>query len=215
MKKTLVLLTLLSAPLVSSAATLFHDAAGTLIKNSDNSAFTGGIARFGYFAPTTNFAGSVASLQTAFIELANYTLTGNTWNTSTAFTASGTYGGLAYDGNSGSNAPFSGDIAGENMYLWVLNNSTTSSATQHGIFSAPGIWTWTDADEPGTNGGDSSFSLGIGTDTGLVANIGIAASDAGLAGGHSLAAIGAIPEPSRAFLGLLGLGALFFRRRRA
>jgi MYXO-CTERM domain-containing protein len=36
----------------------------------------------------------------------------------------------------------------------------------------------------------------------------------GLGNSYQLADIGVVPEPSRAMLGLLGLGALVFRRRR-
>lgn len=214
--KNIIFSLLLAVPALSNAATLYHDSAAAAITTSTGGAFTGGVARFGYFAPSTNFAGSVASLESAFVQLASYTLASGTWNDTSTFAASGSHGGIPYDSTPLDNSAATGDLAGENIYLWVLNAATSGAATQHGIFSAPGVFTWIDANEPGANG-DSNFSLSIGTDSGLVAHIGTARTDSAVGGGtgHSLAAIAAVPEPSRAVLALAGFAGVMFRRRRA
>lgn len=98
-------------------------------------------------------------------------------------------------------------IQGKNIFAWVLN----AAGTQQGVFSSGELWG--DVDNAA-----STFTLQSDAPGGLTTHIGSALTGpeifTGLGNSYQLATVAAIPEPSRAVLGLLGLGALFFRRRR-
>jgi hypothetical protein len=122
-----------------------------------------------------------------------------------------TYGGTTYDLSSGATTNVANDIAGSNIYMWVLDNANLLSATQQGIFASTYIW----ADSDVIPSNDSAFDMTPSALTALVGQLGTGADIGAGAGSHRLGTIGAVPEPSRALLMFLGLGGFFFRRRRA
>jgi hypothetical protein len=224
MKKAFILL--LAVALTSQgakAATLFAgDTASGLTLSDGTTALASGAIRLGHFTSGFNFAANandLAALQSAFTQVVAYTgaisafEVNGFFDQALTYTAGGTYGSLPYDSSAASTSDVGGDIAGSKIYAWVLNNATTLSATQQAIFSTNQVWT--DADTVPVN--DSSVSWSAGT-SGLTAHIGSLSTGADIGGGtpsHSLAAVAAIPEPSRAMLGFIGIAAMLFRRRRA
>jgi hypothetical protein len=207
----------------AKAATLFAGDTGSgLTLSNGTTALASGAVRFGHFAAGFDFASNasdLAALQAAFTEVVAYTGAIEAFSTpgfldqALNYTAGGTYGSLPYDSSAGAVSNVAGDIAGSTIYAWVLNNATTLSATEHAIFSTASVWT--DADQVPVN--DSSFSWQAGT-AGLTAHIGSLSTGADIGAGapsHSLAAVAAVPEPSRALLGFIGFAAMLFRRRRA
>jgi hypothetical protein len=170
------------------------------------------------FLPGTNFSLPVSALADQFIQIATYTITSDQFfptltydGTNAAEYSSGNgLTTLQYDTSLLNNANNPGDIAGSAIYAWVLNNASNLLATEHGIFESEAFGTtWTDAQSPGST--DSGFSFDISSGDGFNALIGTASADIGTTR-HTLAAI---PEPSRALLGLIGLTGVMFRRRRA
>jgi hypothetical protein len=71
---------------------------------------------------------------------------------------------------------------------------------------------WIDDQQIPTDG--STFSFDVSSGDGMTALVGTA-SESIFESPHRLATIAAIPEPSRALLGLIGLTGVMFRRRRA
>jgi hypothetical protein len=222
--KNKIITTLAFAALLSSAsaASLLSTNFGNGFTLSNGTTALGtGAVRFGTIAAGFDFvanANNISAINAAFTEV--YALTGTIEALSTPgfFDINTTYNNTAFEGvnfdnSAGTTTNVAGDIAGEKVYVWALNNATTASATQHGIFSTNTLWT--DFDTVGNN--DTLFSPDTGN-AGLTAHIGSLASGADIGGGapsHSLANIAAIPEPSRAMLGFIGLAAMVFRRRRA
>jgi len=216
MKKILLSLSFVTLALASNAATIVTDN-NTGLNTSTGSALTTGVVRYGFFTSAANFAtDTLSQLNNKFFQLGSYTISSATWssaNVTYANTGSYTAGDgtttRAYDSTPLDNSNVNTDIAGEAVYAWVLNTASVGTATEYGVFRAPSYFTWTDAQQFGST--DSSFSFDLGTpDMEVLVGTGTDGSTP-----HSLAAVAAIPEPSRAVLGLLGLGALFFRRRRA
>jgi hypothetical protein len=119
------------------------------------------------------------------------------------------------------------------MYLWVFNSSTLNTATQQGVFywSISDTTTISDSDAPGLRwsfptdevAGTTSIELSDLTNSAgnalaggahvVIGGFGTGNSDATTAPNFNLAVI-AVPEPSTAFLGLLGGMAMLVRRRR-
>lgn len=203
----------------ASAATIVSSTADTgLTQANGTSPLASGQLRLGIFSSSFNFAANannLSALETAFTQVASYTGAisdsgfDGFFNVPLTYNTANAFEGVQFDLSSGSTTNVANDIAGENIYLWVLN----AGNTEHAIFSSNSRWT--DADTAFNN--DSGFSFDSGT-LGLTAHIGSLSGGADIGGGnasHSLATIGAVPEPSRALLGLIGLGTLFFRRRRA
>jgi hypothetical protein len=216
MKKILLTLSFVTLALASNAATIVTDNANGL-NTSTGTALSAGVVRYGFFTSAANFAtDTLTELNNKFFQVASYTIGSATWsgvNVTYANTGSYTAGdgttSRAYDSTPLDNSNVTTDIAGEAVYAWVLNTASAATATEHGIFRSPSYFTWTDAQQFGST--DSSFSFDLGTpDMEVLVGTGTDGSAP-----HSLAAVAAIPEPSRAILGLAGLGALFFRRRRA
>lgn len=226
MKKTILALCFLAASLSSaSAATLLADNLGAGLTLADGTtALSSGRIRFGIFTITNSQisanANNLSFLDTNFREVVNYSgainafafngFFDNTILGSNATYAGGStpYGGTTYDLSSGNTTNVANDIAGSNIYMWVLNSASLGSATQHGVFASNYIWTDTDL-VPDNN---SSFDMTPANLTALVGSLSTGADIGAGAPSHSLAAI---PEPSRALLALIGLGSFLIRRRRA
>jgi hypothetical protein len=165
------------------------------------------IIRYGFFAndaAVTSNIGNIAALETAFVEVASQVNAGN----------SGFPGFFQHDLSINDAASFESvnyntGIVGKNIYAWVSNNTNPASATEYGIFRTNELWQ--DAGNPNMSftlqTDAAGFNPLIGSTTGPVLFAGNPAS-------IQLATIAAIPEPSRAMLGLIGRGALVFRRRR-
>lgn len=230
MKKTFLILSFIAASFSSvSAATLFADNLGNGLTLADGTtALANGRIRFGTFVVSNSLVTANANdldyLNTNFREVVNYTGAINTFSTDGFFDgatlttnanyAGGTttYGGTIYDNSASATTNVAGDIAGSSIYMWVLNNAVVTGATQHGIFvNTANVWTDTDT----VGGNDSFFDTNPANTVALVGSLSTGADIGASAPSHSLATVAAIPEPSRAILGLAGLGALFFRRRRA
>lgn len=127
-------------------------------------------------------------------------------------------------------------LAGKQMYLWVFNSSTLNAATQQGVFYwsitntttnpdaapfAPGLLWSFPTDEP-VAGSTTVDITDLTTGNGLalasgaripIGGFGTGTSNLSGAPNFNLAVI--VPEPSTAFLGLLGVATLLGRRRRA
>lgn len=218
MKKSLITSLILLAASSLPAATLLHDNSFGL-RTSGGAAVTSGVVLYGFFASAPTGAESVAALETAFTQVASYNISTSTWAGATNTYANNTSylsGGAVsrnYDDTPLNNADVGTDIASSAIYAWVLNSATPGTATEQGLFSAAAFgFNWTDAQQPGST--DSVFSFDLGSADGLVAHIGTAVVDPSL-GGHQLASVGVVPEPSKAIFGILGLSAVLFRRRRA
>lgn len=188
-------------------------------------ALASGTVKFGWVDPTFDFganANDLAAIDAAFIEVFSYSGLLNGFGVdgifepgdqgiSTTYNEAGTFEGRSYD-LSADTTNVAGDIAGGQVTAWVLNDSANHlNSTHHAVFQSG--QTWTDAQTIPIN--DTSFSWqdadGSGAPVALIGQI-AAGVDVGAANpSHVLAPV---PEPSRAVLGFLGLGALFFRRRR-
>lgn len=229
MKKTLLSLCFIAASISSaSAATLIADNYDSGLTLADGTtALANGRVRFGIFTISDSAiianANDVSFLDTNFRAVVDYSGSISAFSTpgffdAGTFGASGiyaggstAYGGTTYDLSSGTTSNVANDIAGSNIYMWVLNNATLGSATQQAIFASN--FTWADTDlQPDNN---SSYSTAAANNTALFGTLGTGADIGSGANSHSLATIGAVPEPSRALLGLIGLSSLLFRRRRA
>jgi len=229
MKK--VILTLLSLSLAATglqAATIAANNTTNGFVSVANAPVTTGIARFGYFLNSANIAtnaNNLALLEADFIEVYSQSIAtipnsggiAGEWSLpATTFTADNSfqYEGVTYDLSPGvlNVANVGGDIAGNPVYLWIMNNVNPANATEHGVFSKSSQL-WPDANAAAvtvsTSYSTGSLTTWIGTQSGGPTLTGNSAAS------HKLAAIVAVPEPSRAVLAFAGVGALFFRRRRA
>lgn len=163
------------------------------------------VIRYGIFTTGFNFSANAAdsvAMETAFTQVVQQVgvslsgFDGYFQHALTGINEAGTFEGVSY----------ATGIAGKNIYAWVLNQA----GTEQGVFSSGEVWG--DTSTP-----DFTFTLQDDAPGGITTHIGSATGPeifSGLGNSYKLATIGAVPEPSRAFLGLLGLGALFFRRRR-
>jgi len=229
MKKTLLSLCFIAASISSaSAAALIADNydSGLTLANG-TTALANGRIRFGIFTISDSAiianASNVSFLDTNFRAVVDYSGSINVGGTAGFFDSSTfgssatyaggstTYGGTTYDLSSGATTNVANDIAGSNIYMWVLNNATLGSATQQAIFSS--TYSWADTDLTPDN--NSSYGTLASANTALIGSLGTGTDIGAAANSHSLATIAAIPEPSRALLGLIGLSSLLFRRRRA
>jgi MYXO-CTERM domain-containing protein len=208
---SIILATVLATASVSQAAvTLGATSFQNGLSDSTGAALAANaISRYGYFGSGFDFganANDIAALETAFTQVTSQT----------GVQAFGIDGFFQYTLNIDDTASFEGQnynsqIVGKNIYAWVMNNTNPASATQHGIFSTSE--TWNDSSNP-----NMTFTLQSNVPGGVNTRIGSALTGpvlfTGLGNSYQLADIGVVPEPSRAMLGLLGLGALVFRRRR-
>jgi hypothetical protein len=238
MKKTilLALLSVLGASSASAALTFasantsvgFTTSTGSLIDAANTR------VRYGHFQdPTSIFANrdDLAALEANFIEILSFTAsaiqganaTGEWSIASAAFNPAATYEGFTYDataGDTNTNNP-SVDIAGSEIYAWVMSGLTNATTTEHAVF-AKTTQLWGDSNLVPTQNMNPGFTSASAVasanriigDNGNTFNGGITLSGNSI-GSHELYAIAAIPEPSRAMLGFVGLAAMLFRRRRA
>ncbi len=213
MNKSILLSICLALPVVSNAATLYFDSTDNIALSNGTLMTTGNI-EFGYFDPSTNFALAPAALYDQFYSMLNYSVTGSNFVSSPAYSTTGTRtktdgsGSISYD-LTGDNSNVAGDIAGGVIYALVYNGASFELSTEIGVFSAEAFgFLWNDNQDLAQ---DAFFSFGLDSVGGMVAQIGTASANP-FTTPHSLAAI---PEPSRALLGLIGLTGVMFRRRRA
>lgn len=216
MKKAILLSIMMVLPVASNAATLTLGANDNLAL-SNGTLLTSGTIKLGYFAPGTDFSAAPAALFGGFFDLLTYSVTASTFGTSLSYSTTGTRTStdtlttLPYDLSTGAfnNANVAGDIAGGIVYALVYNGASFSTSTEIGVFSAEAFgWLWNDNEDLITS---TDFDFGLDSGSGMVAHIGTASADPSTSA-HRLAAI---PEPSRAVLGLIGLTGIMFRRRRA
>lgn len=195
----------------SEAATIQIDSAGSGLRDSSGTALGNATILIGTLNTVVTDWSLYANDPTAFDAI---------FDTTQAFTNATLVDGGTPGLFSLSNSSYTATAAdaGDNVYVWVLNNSNPGSATQQAIFGYNGNKKFAD---PGDVLPDNLF-LSLDSDaTGLVAHVGGLNTGVDLGGfgspyfSHNLANIAAIPEPSRFVLGFFGLGALFLRRRRA
>ena len=150
------------------------------------SGLASGTVRFGYFPNDFDFTSNIddfTAMDTAFIEVVSYSgtiselSTNGFFNLSLTYLTNGSFEGRPYDSTSGATEDTNtGDLVGEKIYIWVLNSTTPSTASQQAIFSSN--LKWTDADAAVA---DSFATTDSGTE-GIVAHFGL------LAGGSDIGA---------------------------
>lgn len=209
-KSLIALLALTIATASQATVTLTATSFQNGLTTSGGSALnSNSLIRYGVFTNGFNFAANAsnsAAMEAAFTEVTSQV----------GVSASGFDGFFQYTLSINEASSFEGvnygtGIAGKNIFAWVFNNSTPGSSTQQGVFSTGELW----GDNLNPN---FTFTLQSNAPGGVTTHIGGNQTGpelfTGLGNSYQLASIGAIPEPSRALLGLVGLGALFFRRRR-
>ncbi|MES2598754.1 MAG: immunoglobulin domain-containing protein [Verrucomicrobiota bacterium] len=157
-----------------------------------------GTIRFGTFPAGFDFAGNAENfpaLDAAFTEVHSVSgpisalSTNGFFDIEQAIATSGAYEGKTYDLSASSTADVANDIAGEKIYIWILNNTTPSAATQQAVFSSN--QTWPDRDLPLAT--DVTVSTDIGT-AGLTAHLGVLGGGANIGGGAASHAMGGATE---------------------
>lgn len=149
---------------------------------------TSGTIRFGYFPDAFDFTANAANfsaLDAAFIEVVsssgpiNALSVDGFFQLSLNYDTGATFEGRPFDSTPGSTANTSStDIAGEKVYVWVLNSLTASSANQQAIFSSN--IRWVDADTLPIANTQMDIDSNV---SGLTAHIGQLAAGADLGAG--------------------------------
>ena len=190
-----------------------------LVQVNGTTAFNSGTIRFGTFNTVDFNTATQSQLEAAFIEVVSTTgpftyggqaglfeFTGDE-NAPLTYTGGSTlYSGVTYDATAGIDLTNTTDIAGRAVYAWVMNAATSGAATQQAIFSDS---FWQDAQnfDPSTFFDSNAATLHIGSiSTTTLPGTGAPAIQ--------LAAVGVVPEPSRAVLAFAGVAGVMFRRRR-
>lgn len=134
----------------SQAANLYSSNLGSgLSQLGGLSAVNTGIIRFGVFTPGFDFAANsedFEAMDAAFTEVYSrsgaISVSGSNgfFDISHSYDATASFGGIPYDNSIGSTNDVAGDIAGEKVYIWVLNNTDPAVATQQAIFSTSQRW---------------------------------------------------------------------------
>jgi hypothetical protein len=197
MKKILLTALLLTGLGVAQAADnirLYASNLGNGISAANGSAVSSGTVRFGYFPAgydITANAQNFASLDASFVQVHSFSGSISTQSTGGFFdiavngiVATGSLDGVAYDNSPGVVNDVAGDIAGERIYVWIMNNPVPASATEQAIFSID--QTWPDKDGIFT---DVTVSIDSGVN-GLTAHLGALAAGPDLGAGafsHSMA----------------------------
>jgi hypothetical protein len=173
----LMMLSLLGS---SQAANLYSSNLGNgLTLLGGTSPVTQGTIRFGVFPAGFNFqanAEDFAAIDAAFTLVHQYTgpisvnATTGFFDLSATYSTTGSFEGVPYDSSAGTTADTAGDIAGEKVYVWVLNNTNPAVATQQAIFSTS--QRWADADElvPDTFVNPDSGAVELAAHLGALAN---------------------------------------------
>jgi hypothetical protein len=164
----------------SQAASLYSSNLGNgLTLQGGASAVTTGTIRFGVFPAGFDFdanSENPAAMDAAFTQVHQYTgpITANALNgffdLSATYSTTGSFEGTPYDSSPGTTTDVAGDIAGEKVYVWVLNNVNPAVATQQAIFSTS--QRWADADDlvPDTFVNPDSGALELAAHLGELAN---------------------------------------------
>lgn len=196
MKKSLITAFLLSMVGMANAADtakLYASNLGNGITNASGAAVASGTVRFGFFPAGFDFAANAnnfTALDTAFVQVASYSgnlnaqSTNGFFDVTQTFATNGAFETVNYDSSAGVTTNVAGDVAGEKIYVWVLNNTTAASATEQAIFSIN--QTWPDKDELFT---DVTASIDSGA-AGLTAHLGALAAGPNIGAGvasHSMA----------------------------
>ena len=190
-----------------------------LVQVNGTTAFNSGTIRFGTFNTVDFNTATQSQLEAAFIEVVSTTgpftyggqaglfeFTGDE-NAPLTYTGGSTlYSGVTYDATAGIDLTNTTDIAGRAVYAWVMNAATSGAATQQAIFSDS---FWQDAQnfDPSTFFDSNAATLHIGS----ISSTTLAGTGAPAI---QLAAVGVVPEPSRAVLAFAGVAGVMFRRRR-
>jgi hypothetical protein len=190
-----------------------------LVQVNGTTAFNSGTIRFGTFNTVDFNTATQSQLEAAFIEVVSTTgpftyggqaglfeFTGDE-NAPLSYTGGSTlYSGVTYDATTGIDLTNTTDIAGRAVYAWVMNAGTSGAATQQAIFSQS---FWQDAQnfDPTTFFDSGSATLHIGSISSTTLPTTVAPA-------IQLAAVGVVPEPSRAVLAFAGVAGVMFRRRR-
>jgi len=204
--KSLVISTFLALAGISNAMVTLTAVSFTngVSDSSGSGLAANSIIRYGFFnndAAVTSNIGNIAALETAFIEVASQIDAG-----SPGFPGFFQHNLNIDDSASFESVNYNTGIVGKNIYAWVSNNTVPANATDYGIFRTNELW---------QDAGNPNMSFTLQTDApGFTALIGGTSGPVLFAGNPASIQLAAIPEPSRAMLGLLGLGALVFRRRR-
>jgi len=182
MKKSLLTALLLGVTGLANAADtakLFASNLGNGITNVGGTAVATGTVRFGTFPVGFDFAANAnnfTALDAAFVQVHSFSGNIRTQNAngffdlSTTFATNGAFETVPYDSSASSTNNVAGDIAGERIFVWILNNTTAASATEQAIFSI--TQTWPDKDELFT---DVFASIDTGA-AGLTAHLGALAA---------------------------------------
>ena len=194
-----------SMTLVSGAAvTLNSTNFGNGLVTSNNAALASGSLRFGTFPALFDFtanSANLSALETAFTEVYAYN------GPITAFATSGFFEVSQSIDNTASfeGVSYAASIAGQRVFLWVLN----PGATEHAIFSTNTTWN----SGVGLPPFNTNFSPDTGT-PGLTVHVGTAAAGPDIGAGAPSHRLAVVPEPSASLLGGLAVAGLLVRRRR-
>lgn len=173
----LMMLSLLGS---SQAANLYSSNLGNgLTLLGGTSPVTQGTIRFGVFPAGFDFSANsenFAEIDAAFTQVHEYTgpisvnATTGFFDLSATYSTTGSFEGVPYDSSAGSTTDTAGDIAGEKVYVWVLNNTNPAVATQQAIFSTS--QRWADADDlvPDTFVNPDSGAVELAAHLGVLAN---------------------------------------------
>jgi Immunoglobulin I-set domain/Immunoglobulin domain len=145
MKKILfTALLALSAFTSSQAANLYSSNLGSGIAAIGNpNGYANGTVRFGVFPDTFDFsanAGNYTALNNAFTEVYAYSgalsvsATNGFYQTAHVYDETASFEGTPY-----------ATIAGQKVYVWILNNTDPTVATQQAVFSTSSLWVAPDA----------------------------------------------------------------------
>ena len=181
---------------VSHAAQLSYDSENALAR-LDGSPLTSGIIRFGWFPSNTDFNGSVEELNNAFVQIGTHAISSSSFFTTLEYSTTSSYTSgngqttRPYDSSPIDNSDVPGDLAGEKIYAWVLDDSNLAQVTQHGIFETGEFgYRWVDAQQIPNN--TSTFSFTVSAGDGMTALVGTATDDV-FSSPHRLASAIATP----------------------
>ena len=174
-----------------------------LVTNDAGVVYAGGSWAVGNFDPGTSFNSTAGEL------FANWNQNGT--NVGFATTA-GVFGALAGPNPTGVATSIDGSdpFTGTNVYLMIGNAGTLAGSTDYIVIQMPNLWT---QEIEGAGGTVSGFAFDGTVLRGTSTIVSGATGAAAQFNGQSGVTFGAVPEPSVALLGALGLLGLVRRRR--